>query len=201
MDKRIILVGAFGEMVELAQICNLTIVGIIDNNLESSFRGIPIIGKDSDAPALVEKYKSVPIIISPDQPTVRKRLFEYYESLGFSFAKMISPLSTISPSAQIGKGTVIQSHCNVSADSVIGDFCKLNTFANVMHNNRVGSFTTVAPNAVLLGYVTIGESVYIGANSTVLPSINIDSNTIVGAGAVVTKNVANGVVVKGVPAK
>lgn len=84
---------------------------------------------------------------------------------------------------------------------MIGDFCKLNTFANVMHNNRVGSFTTVAPNAVLLGYVTIGESVYIGANSTVLPSINIDSNTIVGAGAVVTKNVANGVVVKGVPAK
>lgn len=201
MGKDIILVGAFGEMVELAQLCGFSVVGIIDNNLVGLFRDIPILGKDLDASHIAEKYKNIPVVISPDKPQVRKFLVEYYESLGFSFVNMISPLATISPSATIGRGTVIQSHCNVSADSVVGDFCKLNTLSNVMHDCRVGDYTTIAPNAVLLGYVKVGDCAYIGANATILPSVNIGYNVLVGAGAVVTKNMADNIVVKGIPAK
>ena len=44
MNNKIILIGAFGEMCELAEVCKKQIIGIIDNNLKGNFRGIPIIG-------------------------------------------------------------------------------------------------------------------------------------------------------------
>ena len=201
MENDIILIGAFGEMCELAEICGKNIVGIIDNNLNDTFRGIPIIGKDEDAPNLFKNYSSIPVVVTPDKPQIRKNLVEYYRCIGYQFSTLISPLAFISPSAEIGNGTVIQSFCNVSSNSTIGDFCKLNTFSNVMHDNIIGDFTTIAPSAVLLGRVEIGEKAYIGANATILPGTKVGADVIVGAGSVVTKNIPSNSIVKGVPAK
>ena len=52
----------------------------------------------------------------------------------------------------------------------------------------------------LLG-VTVEEMAKIGANATVLPGITIGKNALVGAGAVVTKDVKEGMVVIGNPAR
>jgi len=201
MDNEIILVGAFAEMCELANLCSKKIIGIIDNNLKGSFQNIPIIGTDDDASLLFAKYSKTPLVISPDKPQLRKKLVDYYCNIGFDFTELISPLATISRTAVIGRGTVIQSLCNVSADTKIGDFCKLNTLANVMHDNIIGNYTTIAPNAVLLGYVKTGDCAYIGANSTILPMKEIGNNVIVGAGAVVTHTIPCDLIVKGVPAR
>ena len=199
--KDVILVGAFHEVVELCEDCDINIVGIIDNNLTGSFLGIPIIGTDNDATRLYQEFSHCQLVITPDMPKVREKLYQLYAREGFEFATIISPKATISRSAKIGRGTVIQSGVNVSAATTIGSFVKLNTNANVMHDDVVGDFATIAPNAVLLGYVNIEKTAYIGANSTVLPHLNIGEGALVGAGAVVTKNVDANLIVKGVPAK
>lgn len=49
--------------------------------------------------------------------------------------------------------------------------------------------------------VVIGRGVWFGANVTVLPGVNIGDGAVIGAGAVVTRDVASGAVVVGVPAK
>ncbi len=49
--------------------------------------------------------------------------------------------------------------------------------------------------------IHIGKGAWIGANATILPGVTIGDYAIVAAGAVVTKNVAPGTVVGGVPAK
>jgi acetyltransferase-like isoleucine patch superfamily enzyme len=51
------------------------------------------------------------------------------------------------------------------------------------------------------GTVTIERDVWIGANATVLPGVRIGAGSVVGAGAVVTRDVAPGSVVTGVPAR
>ena len=201
MNNKVIIVGAFHEMVELCEDCGFQIVGIIDNQHTGEYYGIPILGTDEDAEQIYREYSDCSIVLTPDLPKVRNKLSALYSQIGFQFATVISPKAIISRSAKIGQGTVIQACVNVSAGSTIGDFVKLNTYANIMHDDVVGNFATIAPNAVLLGYVHIGESAYIGANSTILPHVMIGSGAMVGAGAVVTKDVINNVIVKGVPAK
>lgn len=51
------------------------------------------------------------------------------------------------------------------------------------------------------GKIEIGDNVMIGANSLVLYNVKIGSNVIVAAGSVVTKDVPDGVIVGGNPAK
>jgi acetyltransferase-like isoleucine patch superfamily enzyme len=49
--------------------------------------------------------------------------------------------------------------------------------------------------------VQIGNDVFIGVNSIILPGVIIGSNVVVGAGSVVTKNIPDGCVVAGNPAR
>ncbi|MCM2603285.1 sugar O-acetyltransferase [Rossellomorea marisflavi] len=56
-------------------------------------------------------------------------------------------------------------------------------------------------NTTYASPVTIGKSVWIGSGSTILPGVTIGDRAVVAAGAVVTKDVPEGTVVAGVPAK
>lgn len=201
MKTDVIIVGGFHEIIEICEDSGLNVVGIIDDVLRDSYYGVPIIGRDEDADKLFPQYGECKVIITPDSPKVREKLVNHYKAIGYEFATLISPLAHISKSSEIGEGTVIQAGVNISSATKIGRFCKLNSYCNVMHDNVIGDYTTIAPNAVLLGYVHIGESGYIGANSTILPHIRIGSGATVGAGAVVTRDVNDNVIVKGVPAK
>jgi acetyltransferase-like isoleucine patch superfamily enzyme len=56
-------------------------------------------------------------------------------------------------------------------------------------------------NTTYASPVTIGKSVWIGSGATILPGVTIGDRAVVAAGAVVTKDVPEGTVVAGVPAK
>jgi len=198
---KIILVGAFHEIIELCEYNEYNIVGIIDNNLTGEYLGYPIIGIDSDAASLYSIYGQFPLVITPDLPKVREKLFIYYKSLGYSFVNLISKEAYISPRAKLGEGIIIQNKVYISSNSTIGDFVKLNVGATLMHDTIIDNFSSMAPNSTVLGYVSIGKSCYVGANSTILPHLKIGNGVIIGAGAVVTRNIDNNNTVKGVPAK
>ena len=201
LDKsKVILVGGFKEIIDLCEICDKNLVGIIDNNIGEPFNGCILLGTDDNALDLYKQYKDVPLVITPDAPSVRKSLMHYYARIGFSFTSLIHPAARISKSVKLGKGVVIQNGVNVSTNVSIGDFVKLNTYSNIMHDSVVGDFSTVAPNAVVLGRVKIDELCYIGANATILHDIQLNKESIVGAAAVVTKNVAASKTVVGNPA-
>ena len=201
MNVDAILIGGFHEILELCSDAGVNVVGIIDDKLEGEYYGIPIIGKDGDAMSLREKYGDIPVIITPDSPSARKRLAGYYRECGFRFMTLISPYSKISKYSSIGEGSIVQSGVNVSAGTHVGAFSKLNIGSNLMHDNRIGDFVTFAPEALSLGRVTVGDGVYVGAHSTILPDIKVGEDSIVGAGAVVTKDVPEGVIVKGILAR
>jgi len=201
MVKEAILVGGFNEMIELCELCGIKIIGIIDKNTNISSYQYPVLGDDWNAENLYSRYKSIPLVITPDLPCTRKKLAAHYSAIGYSFLNVISPKATISKSCILGKGVVVQSGVNISADVCIGDFVKLNTNSNIMHDCKIGNFTTIAPDAVLLGRVKVRQHCYIGSNSTVLPDVIVEENSIVGAGSVVVKNVMMDQTVKGVPAK
>jgi len=201
MNRNIIIVGGFHEVIELCEECNYRIIGIIDNTLNDEYLGYPIIGNDDNAVNIFSKFGSIPLVITPDSPVIRENLMTLYSKIGFNFETIISGYSKVSKYARIGRGCIIQHDVNISSCSVIGDFVKLNTKCNIMHDCNISDFVTIAPNAVVLGKIKVGRSTYIGANSTILPELLIERNVIIGAGSVVTRNVSIGKVVKGIPAK
>ena len=189
MKNEIIIVGAFHEIIELAEENDYKIIGLIDNTKTDSYRNYIVFCNDSSAPKLNHKLKQIPLVISPDMPNLRMELEGFYKKNKFLFTSIISKRATISGSAKIALGTVVQSGVNISAEVEVGKFVKLNTMCNLMHNSVVGNYTTIAPNTVILGNVKIGKLCYIGANATILPNVQIVDKVVIGAGTVVTKNI------------
>ncbi len=201
MSQKLLIVGGFHEVIELALDCGHEVIGIIDPNADHTHRGIPVLGNDDDAPRILREHRDAAVVISPDAPSVRRALAARYVSCGASFATLVSPKAHVSPSASIAKGVLVQSMVNVSANVRLGAFVRVNTAANIMHDVAVDDYVSIAPNAVLLGRVRVGAESYIGANATLLPERSVGKRSVVGAGSVVTKDVPDGVTVVGSPAR
>ncbi len=201
MRKKIIIVGIFKEIVELAEELDFEIKGFFDNANTGDFAKYHILARDEKAIEMQEVFKDCKLFITPDNPGTRRKLYDHYLNAGYEFTGMISKHSKVSDSSFIGNGTMIQSFVNISSECRIGSFVRLNSGCNIMHNSTIGDFSTIAPNAVILGNVIIGENCYIGANSTVLPGIKICNEVIIGAGAIVTKSIDRKGTYIGCPAK
>lgn len=99
--------------------------------------------------------------------------------------------AVINIGASIGKGTMVDMNAVVGARGTLGK------------NVHLGAGSVVAgvlepPSSTP---VIVEDNVVIGANCVILEGVHIGKNAVVAAGSVVTKDVAEGVVVAGTPAK
>lgn len=200
--NQLIIIGADIEIIELIlNIGKNLIIGIVDKNLNGKYYGYSILG-DDDYYLLQhkEEYLSMKLVITLDDVKIKEKLYEKYNSAGFSFEQVISPGARISSYSRFKEEVIIQSGANIGPNTSIGKISKINVNANIMHDVIVGDFNTIAPNAVTLGYVETGSNVFLGANSTIMPRCKIGSNIILGAGAIVTKNLESNFTYYGIPA-
>lgn len=124
----------------------------------------------------------------------------------------------------LGDHSVIESFCcinNAVGDVMIGDHTRVGIHNTIIgpvsignHVNLAQGITVTALNhnfsdpdklideqGISTAVVHIGDDVWIGANAVVLPGVTIGNHSVVAAGAIVTKDVPQGSLVAGVPAK
>ena len=109
----------------------------------------------------------------------------------------IGTLSVIEYSVRIGKSVRIHSQAFIPEFTVLEDECWLGP--NVVLTNA--KYPNSPDAKKQLKGVVVRESAIIAANATILPGVLIGAHALVGAGSVVTKDVPEGVVVVGNPAK
>lgn len=140
-----------------------------------------------------------PMIISIGSNKIRKKVASEHSTA--TFAKAIHPKAIISRRALIGDGSVVMGGVTVNADVTIGRHCIINTNSSVDHDCVIHNYVHLSPNVVLCGNVAVGEGTHIGAGAVVIPGIKIGKWAVIGAGAVVIRDVEDGAVVAGNPAK
>lgn len=117
----------------------------------------------------------------------------------------------IGDNTKIGDRTRIGSFCDIGKDVLIGKNCNIQTHVTISNGCRIGDNVFIAPNSTVLNDKfplsepltppTIKDNVIIGGCSVILPNVTINESAVIAAGSVVTRDVAKGMVVKGMPAK
>ncbi len=78
---------------------------------------------------------------------------------------------------------------------------KVDDLVQIGHNTLTGPNTLIMANVVLCGGAVIGSNCWIAPNSVIKQKVRVGDNVTVGLGAVVIRDVEDGLVVAGVPAK
>ena len=183
MSKNIYIYGASGHglvVADIARTCGYDDVIFVDDG-------------DNEYPSFedIKRTSGISIAFGIGSNSIRAKLFEKVQNNGFQIVSLIHPSSIISPSATIGKGTVIMPNVVVNAKATIGDGVILNSSCVVEHECMIDDFVHISPKVALAGDVKVGKFTHIGIGSNVIQGIIIGNNTVIGAGSTVVKNIGN----------
>jgi sugar O-acyltransferase (sialic acid O-acetyltransferase NeuD family) len=210
MVKRIIFWGATGHakvLRELTEELGYALVAIFDNDPQvpppfsdveiaygaDGFRAWKLRNHDQETFCLVA--------IGGTKGRDRLEILNYLRQNGMKPTVAVHPTAFVARSTVLSDGCQVLASASVCSQAVLGEGSIVNTAASVDHESVLGRGVHVAPGATLAGCVSVGDYSFIGSGAVVLPRIKIGSNVIVGAGAVVTKDIADGKVAFGNPAR
>ena len=181
------------------------VVGLLDSHrgVTEEVLGYRVLGSDEDLPALVDARICDSVFVAIGDNWVRGQVVERIKrsTPGVRFITAIHPFSQISKNVVIGEGTVIMPGVVVNTGCRIAEFCILNTSSSLDHDSVMEPFSSLAPRAVTGGTVTIGTYTAVAIGAVVSHAIRIGKHTVVGAGATVVRDIPEGVVAYGSPAK
>lgn len=208
-DQTVLIIGSSGLSKVIIDIFEkegkYQISGLLDDirNIGEETLGYKVVGKIEDLPELLADNINCKIFIAIgdnwSRQKVMNRVLEINPDIEF--------VSTIHPSAQIGKnvkigmGVVIMAGAIINSDTRIGDFAILNVKASISHDCNMSAFSSLGPNVTVGGYVTIGEFSAISIGATIKDRLTIGKHSIIGAGALLMKDCEDNVVMYGVPAQ
>ena len=208
MKKKIALIGSGGHAKVIADIIEkegkYRICYLLDENSKLHGKkvfGYKVVGDESVLCESSQIEKPDFIIIAIGNSLIRAKIAAKIKKLGYSFATVIHPSAQIARGVTIGEGSVIMAGAVINSDTIIGSNVIINTRASVDHDCIIGNSIHIAPGATLCGGISVGNQSFIAAGSVVISYVQIGKRVIVGAGAVVIRDIPDGVIVVGNPAR
>ena len=207
-QRKVIVWGAGGHAKVVAEILRLSgqydVLGFIDDQNPQregqEFFGATILG-GKQAAEKMRKDGVDQAIVAIGDCAARLALAEVVVRMGYTLATAIHPRAIISPNCSVRPGTVVTAGATISPAAQVGANVILNTDCSVDHDCIVEDGVHIGPGVHLGGRVTIGRATWVGIGAVIRDGVHIGANSIIGAGAVVLKDIPDGVVAHGVPAR
>ncbi|ANZ08812.1 acetyltransferase [Vibrio parahaemolyticus] len=191
----IVMIGGGGHASVLADILIfqgreiLAVISPEDISQRPVFKGMTHLKNDEDVLAFSkDKVLLVNGIGMMPKSGFKRKINEYFLSLGYRFETVIANSAYVSPFSKIETGAQILPMAIIQTGVTVGSHSIINSGALVEHDCNIGSYNHIAPRATLCGQVETKNNVYVGAGSTVIQGVSIGSDSIVGAGASLTKS-------------
>ena len=177
MNGNLLIVGAgiYGLVAkEIAETMGCFMnIGFVDDSAMATLDGTPVIGTTKDLVALSNEYSNVVVAIG--NPKARQNLIRIIkEETLLNLVTLVSPNAYVSPSAQIGKGCIIEPMAVVYTGSVLGEGC------------------FICAGAVVNHAAFCGDCVQVDCNATVAGNTLVPSNTKIASGTVYEKKKLHG---------
>lgn len=108
---------------------------------------------------------------------------------------------------QVGKGISVMGGVGFGSEPyliTLEDHVRISSDVTfITHDGGTWAFRDVPEYADVIKYgrIHVGERTFIGARSTIMPGVTIGKRCVIGTGSVVTKDIPDGSVVAGVPAR
>lgn len=190
-----------------------------DIALNLGYRKVVFIEKDKtniDSFEVVSEYQleflskqDYKFIIGIGNTKIREEIKSRFPNL--NYVNLIDPTATFGYD-QLNKinskaGNIVFAGVRMTNNIEVGNFGIYYLNCTVAHDCVIQDFVTICPGANISGNVKLLAGSYIGANACILQGKSITEKMIIGkyavvaAGAVVTKNVSDHKIVRGIPAK
>ena len=162
----------------------------------------PVIGKVSDAKRFLDEgYWFINAILRIDGNRERIAMFEHLGIPDDRLVTFVHPMAYVAPSVELGPGCIVMPNACMSPGTKLGKGTLVMVGATIGHDNIFGEFCHIAAQACVGSYLKIGKGVHIGLNATVIENLTIGDFATLGAGAVLTKNIGEGEIWAGNPAR
>ncbi|MDH0444834.1 NeuD/PglB/VioB family sugar acetyltransferase [Stutzerimonas stutzeri] len=209
MDKNIYAVfGASGfgrEVMPLVRgsVCGNELVFVDDNVSQSPLNGHEVMTYDRFL-NLRAGRKYITIAIADAE--IREKLTERCLGDGIEVFDVTASNVVLMDEVSLGKGAILCPFTTITSNVKIGKSFHANIYSYIAHDCVVGDYVTFAPSVKCNGNVVIEDYAYVGTGAIIKQGrpgkpLRIGKGAVVGMGAVVTKDVAEGAVVVGNPAK
>ena len=195
MRKNLILIGAGGHARSCIDVIEqegrFSIIGLvgIESEIGLQVNGYEVIGTDKDLSTLIGKAQFALITLGQiSTPDARASLYQRASKAGFDLANVVSPTAYVSPSAQIGKGTIVMHGVIINAGVKVGSNCIINSRSLLEHDTQVSDNCHISTGAILNGGVLVEEGCFIGSGTIVKEGVLIGERSVVGMGSQLRSN-------------
>jgi len=181
------------------------IVGFIDDNpkfYNTSVIGIDVLGNYEDLFSNKLKKKITDVYCPIGDNKLRKQYLSSLEKEGYNIPSFVHPSVSIAPDVEIGVAHYMLPNNSIMPHTRIGDFFMVNTGTTIGHHNVIGDGVFMSSGINIGANLSIGDFAYFGIGSTVITGIkSIGKDAMIGAGSVIFKDVPDGAVMAGNPAR
>lgn len=204
----IVVMGAGGHAKVVAQSLRRSgrwnIVGFIDEHdparAGEAFCGAAVLGGRAALASLRDQGVSAVAIAFGDN-RARLALDTMLAAQGWQRPAIVDPTAQVADDVRLGPGCYVAAGAIVEPGSSLGRQVIVNSAAVVCHDGVIGEGVHLCPASCLGGHVQVGPRTWIGIGSVLRDRVRIGADVSIGAGSLVLRDVPNGVVAYGHPAR